>query len=100
MPGFTGEDLGSTSDAWEWDDECYLEDDLTLTRVDDQLRNTRQHSAHAPMPHTLMLGRWGSTTAAKLYLQDGLQRLEEQHFSSQTLTLIEQYVQVMLRLAG
>ena len=32
LPGFATEDLGSTSDAWEWDDEYYLEDDLTVTQ--------------------------------------------------------------------
>ena len=35
LPGFTTEDLGSTSDAWEWDDEYYLEDDLAVTQPSD-----------------------------------------------------------------
>ena len=57
---------------------------------------TADFRAHGSMERTLMRGRWGSTGAARNYVQEGLSALTKLQISPHTATLLKQHASLFL----
>ena len=53
---------------------------------------TADYQCHGSMERTLLRGRWGSTSVARLYLQDGLSQLPYLKAKQTTQALLRQYL--------
>ena len=53
---------------------------------------TADYQSHGSMERTLLRGRWGSTSVARLYLQDGLSQLPYLKAKKTTQAMLRQYL--------
>ena len=56
---------------------------------------THDFRSHGLMEHTLLRGRWATTTAARQYVQEGLSALTEIRINAHTYKLLKQYKTIL-----